>query len=147
MMDWFKTNTLRKVGALILGLIGIFAVYHSVRSFASSPIDDTHYRLFMDAETGKVFKAEVKIGMSMPVISPDTGKPTGYIPEECYWNADGTPKSAPTYVLLNSTLGKPGPTFCPDCGRLVLPNNPRPYGQLPPPTREQYEKMYGPIHN
>jgi hypothetical protein len=146
-MDWFKTNTLRKVGALLLGLIAIIAVYHSVRSFTYSPVDDTHSRLFMDAETGKVFTAEMKIGTTIPVISPDTGKPTGYPPEECYWNADGTPKSTPTYVILNKELGKPGPTFCPDCGRLVVPLNPQPHGQSPPPTREQYEKLYGPINN
>jgi len=142
-LDWFKTDPLRKTGSLILLMVAALAIIYGIRSTKSEAIDRTHYRLFMDSETGKTFTAEMKIGMTIPVISPDTGRATGYEPEECFWNADGTTKTTPTYVILNSALGKPGPTFCPDCGRLVVPNNPPPVpGQQPPPTREEYERLY-----
>ena len=59
-----------------------------------------------------------------PVKSPHSGKETGYEPERCYWTADGKPKPEPTYVLLNAAVGKPGPTFCQDCKRLVVGLNP-----------------------
>ena len=36
----------------------------------------------------------------------------------------------PTYVLLNTWTGKPGPTICPDCGREVTRFNPMPPDQL-----------------
>src|SRR5271163_1834769 len=116
MMNWFKTNILRKVGALLLVAIAVIAAFLSFRNFRSGPVDRMRERVFMDAETGKIFTVELKVGMSIPVISPDTGKATGYEPERCFWNADGTTKTTPTYVILNSMLGKPGPTFCPDCG-------------------------------
>ena len=98
--------------------------------------------LFVDSETGKTFTLELKRGMTFPVISPYTGRATGYQPEACFWNADGTTKSTPTYVILNSDLGKSGPTFCPDCGRLVVPHNPPPSGQRPPPTRDEYFQRF-----
>jgi hypothetical protein len=143
-LNWFKTDPLRKIGSLIFLTLAIMAGIYEFRSNKSEAIDRTHYHFFMDSETGKTFTAEIKIGMMFPVISPYTGRATGYEPQACYWNADGTTKTAPTYVILNSDLGKPGPTFCPDCGRLVVPNNPPPVaGQRPPPTREEYERYYG----
>jgi len=44
---------------------------------------------------------------------------------------------------MNTYIGKPEPTFCPDCGRLVVARNPvaQP-GMRPPPTREQWEKEH-----
>jgi len=43
-------------------------------------------------------------------------------------------------VLLNEATGKPGPTFCPDCGRFVVPHNPSPQmSPKPPPTKQEYE--------
>jgi len=135
---WIKTNPLQKIGAISFVVVAIAAGFYFVRGVRSEAVDRTHSLLFMDAETGKTFTAELQKGMTFPVISPYTGKATGYPPEECFWNADGTTKTTPTYVILNSYLGKPGPTFCPDCGRLVVPNNPPPTGQPPPPTREQY---------
>jgi hypothetical protein len=145
MMRWFETNPLRKIGLLLLVAVAGFAAFYSLHTFGNDGIDATRYRVYIDAETRKVFTVELKIGMTGPVLSPDTGKPTAYKAEACYWNADGTTKSTPTYVLLNGYVGKPGPTFCPDCGRLVVPNNRRPNGQSPPPTKDEYEKMYGPI--
>jgi hypothetical protein len=140
---WLKTNAKRKIGALVFGLAALVACVHAINSVRTDAIDRTRERLFMDSQTGKTFMVELKAGMSIPVISPDTGQATGYPPEECYWNADGTTKTTPTYVILNSYLGKPGPTFCPDCGRLVVPRNPPPIpGRPPPPTRAEYEQRY-----
>jgi hypothetical protein len=141
--EWLKTNPLGKIGTLVFVVAALLLAYHSVRGGSSEVIDRTRSRLFMDSETGKTFTVELQKGMTFPVTSPETGKATGYPPEACYWNADGTAKTTPTYVILNSYLGKPGPTFCPDCGRLVVENNPPPHGQAPPPTRQEYQQLYG----
>src|SRR5438477_6525095 len=79
-------------------------------------------RLFIDAKTMKAFNYEVKIGDSLPVKAP-SGDRTGYPAELCYWTKDGKPRKDPYPVLLNEFVGKSGPTFCPDCGRLVVGHN------------------------
>jgi hypothetical protein len=97
--------------------------------------------LFIDSETGQTFRVKFQPGMHIPVMSPYTGRETGYVAELCYWTADGQIKSDPTAVLMNSDIGKPGPTFCPDCGRLVVVHNPNPNarpGMRPPPTEAEY---------
>ena len=71
----------------------------------------------------KAFRYEIKIGDSVPVKAP-SGEKSGYPAELCYWTKDGQPKEDPTPVLLNQYVGKSGPTFCPDCGRLVVNHNP-----------------------
>ena len=74
----------------------------------------------------------------------NSGKKTGVPAEACYWTADGGTKKNPTWVLLNELAGKPGPTFCPDCNRLVVGHNPAPgpaggaaIAKLPP-KRDDY---------
>ena len=96
-------------------------------------------RWFVCSETGKPFQLEVQSGMTFPVRSPHTGRNTGHLAELCYWTADGQIKQQPTPVLLNASVNQPGPTFCPDCGRLVVARNPPPTLGHPPPTRAQYE--------
>jgi hypothetical protein len=118
------------------------AGYFIKESLFPSVYSQSTDRYFVDAATGKPYKHELQIGESMPVEAPSGGK-TGYPAELCYWTADGQVKSSPTPVLLNSWIGKPGPTFCPDCGRLVVANNPYPRaGGHPPPTREEWEKWH-----
>jgi len=96
-------------------------------------------RMFMCSETNKPFAHEISEGESYPVISPFTGKATGYPAEECWWTKDGQVKNEPTYVLLKEATHQKGPTFCPDCGRLVVGHNPRAQaGEKPPPTKEEY---------
>ena len=93
-------------------------------------------RVFVCSETGRPFELELKAGMKIPVHSPHSGKDTGYPAELCYWTADGKVKSEYTAVLLNEQLGKPGQTYCPDCGRLVVRYNPLPAeGAKPPPKK------------
>jgi hypothetical protein len=142
-ITWLKANPLRAALAVICVAAAVLVSIQAVHSMGAEAIDRTHSHIFMDSETGKVFTVELTKGMKFPVISPDTGKATGYEPETCYWNADGSAKTTPTYVILNAALGKPGPTFCPDCGRLVVAHNPPANGQSPPPTREEYEKRDG----
>lgn len=96
---------------------------------------------YVCAETGKPFTLTIESGMTLPVYSPHSGKKTGYPAELCYWTSDGQTRKEPVPVLLNSYLGKDGPTFCPDCGRLVRARNPQPVPGFPPPMREQYKQM------
>ncbi|MGA2229800.1 MAG: hypothetical protein ABSH22_02645 [Tepidisphaeraceae bacterium] len=134
-----KTLTIAVIVA-ILGAMGWIIWGHLNSNPAAQAVTDP---IFMDAETGYVFHAKISAGMSYPVISPDTGKPTGYEPELCYWTKDGHVKSDPTPVLLNIYRGISGPTFCPDCGRLVVAHNPMAIeGQRPPPTEAEYRAMH-----
>jgi len=96
-------------------------------------------RIFIDAETGKPFEHELKVGDVIPVMAP-SGKTSGFPAELCFWTADGKLKDKPTPVLLNQFLGRPEPTFCPDCGRKVVMHNPRPSTPgNPPPTQAEYK--------
>src|SRR5690348_1875087 len=114
-----------------IAVIGILAVALAVWTYKRDTGESemaalSSHRMFIDADSLKAFPHELKIGESLPVISPFSGKATGYPAEACYWTKEGTAKETPTYVLLNETVGKPGPTFCPECGRLVTAHNPRP---------------------
>lgn len=93
-------------------------------------------RIYIDAETGKPFEHELKAGDTVPLMSP-SGKPSGFPAELCYWTPDGKIKDKPTPVLLNEYVGKPGKTYCPDCGYLVTPHNRRPNKGDDPPPKSQ----------
>ncbi|MGC8623782.1 MAG: hypothetical protein ACP5I8_04945 [Phycisphaerae bacterium] len=97
--------------------------------------------LFIDSVTGKTFHYQLKIGDTLPVLSPYTGRKTGYPASFSYWSKSGHILAHPEPVLLNTWLGKRGPTFAPLSGRLVVADEkpPRP-GSAPPPTRTQYER-------
>ena len=127
--------------ALAVVAIGV-AVYVVKDSIRSSIVTDERTRMFVDGTTGEGFHHELQAGESIPIDAP-SGHKTGYPAELCYWTKEGTPKSDPTPVLMNSYIGKAEPTFCPDCGRLVVPRNPvaQP-GMRPPPTREEWEKAH-----
>jgi hypothetical protein len=126
---------------VVLGLVGVIAIFMAFKSTFGDTESErfTNARVFIDADTGKTFKYELKIGSKIPAPSP-SGKDNGYPAESCYWTKDGKPKKDPTYVLLNSYKGSNDPTFCPDCGRLVVGHNPAPKpGATPPPTKEEYK--------
>jgi len=122
-----------------------YVIYGAWRG--NSAVAQANDRIYIDSETGQSFHVNLDslVGQSIPIKSPYTGRNTGYPAELCYWTADGNIKSDPTPVLLNVLVGKPGPTFCPDCGRLVVGHNPRPTpGARPPPTRAEWEKWHQP---
>jgi hypothetical protein len=125
--------------------VAILACFGSIgwsiwsRVAPNSALEAANDPIFIDAKTGYVFRCKLTAGMSYPVISPDTGQRTGYEAELCYWTKDGQVKKTPTPVLLNQFRGISGPTFCPDCGRLVVAHNPMAVeGHKPPPTEAEY---------
>jgi hypothetical protein len=100
-------------------------------------------RYFIDSKTMKPFRHNLTIGDQIPCKAPSGGQ-TGYPAELCYWTKDGKPKESPTPVLLNEFAGKTGPTFCPDCGRLVIAHNPLPGPNAkPPPIEAEYKARGG----
>ena len=127
--------------AAVLVLIGLAFAVSTVRNFGSTDAsENASNRMFIDSTTGKAFPLELSVGMEIPAKAPSGGM-TGYPAEKCYWTKDGKTKTEPTYVLLNSSLGKEDPTFCPDCGRLVVSHNPAAVaGHKPPPTKDEYKK-------
>jgi hypothetical protein len=132
-------------GKVLLVLVilggGVFA-YYQIRNVFGESAGAAHAndRIFVCSETGKSFHVTLTASTQVPAYSPFSGKPTGYPAELCYWTADGKIKSEPTAVLMNVYVGKSGPTFCPDCGRLVVGHNPQPHeGSTPPPTKAEYE--------
>ena len=117
----------------------VIAIYSARSLFRGDTPDEAFYSTYVCSETGKAFKHKNVLGESFPIRSPYSGKETGYPAESCFWNVDGTTKTEPTWVLLNQAIGKPGRTFCPDCGRLVVGHNPRPgTNSNPPPTEAEY---------
>jgi hypothetical protein len=136
-----------RVVAIVGCCIGLFIVFMVIRStFGASEAEDVaSHRIFVDASTNppKAFNITLKPGLKIPVMAP-SGKETGYPAELCYWTKDGGTKKEPTAVLLNDTVGKSGPTFCPDCGRLVVGHNPAPQpGAKAPPNQEEYKSRRG----
>lgn len=115
------------VGIGLALALGGAAVVYGFRSYFSGPkVVDTAERNFICAESGKPFAHKLQEGETLPVMSPYTNRPTGYPAERCYWTKDDKAKLEPTLVLLNTYIGKPEPTICPDCGREVRPHNPPP---------------------
>lgn len=129
-------------GVLLVVAVGIFFFGRAGgKSTQSELLDDLSHRVFVD-ETGAAFSVKAEPGVS--TVNPATGK-QGYIAEYCWWTKDGkVNEDKPTYVLLNEYVNRPGPTFCPDCGRLVVAHNPSPRvpgsNMSPPPTKEEYER-------
>ena len=125
----------------IVGIVGM--AYTAFTMFTSSPAAQLAKQTFVDSTTGLSFSHTVTPGELPPVQAPSGGR-TGYPPELCYWTADGKPKDQPDYVLLNEEVGKPGPTFCPVCHRLVVHHNPSATsGARVPPTQAEYEQSHG----
>jgi hypothetical protein len=126
----------------LISLAVVFGLWRLVAALSPSAAqrasDDP---VFIDAVTGKTFRAALHIGETIPVISPYTGRKTGYPAAWSWWSRSGKPLRKPQAVLMNKWIGKSGPTFAPLSGRLVYPMEARPYpGERPPPTKTQYEQ-------
>lgn len=130
-----KKNAMMGGIALLGALVGYFLWgYFSLSSAARLSRDG----LYIDSATGKPFHHQIQEGDRIPLPAPSGGN-TGYPAELCFWNKDGTIRTEPVPVLLNEYLGKRQPTFCPDCGRLVVSHNPSPQeGDKAPPTVSEY---------
>lgn len=140
----FLSSTVGKATALAIIVIGIVvALWLNWNSSGAAVVSAANDRIFIDAKTGKQFHMQLREGLEIPVKAP-SGEKTGYPAELCYWTKDGKPKTEPTAVLLNSLLGKDGPTFCPDCQRLVVGHNPMATAdRRPPPTEAEYRAKRG----
>jgi len=136
-----KGRTLSIAGGLVMVALAIFLLRRNVGPSEAEAI--SRDRMFIDAKTGKPFAHEIAMGETIPVTAP-SGDKSGYPAELCYWTKDGGTKADPTPVLLKSYIGQSGPTFCPDCGRLVVGHNPMPQpGSKPPPTEAEYKARSG----
>ncbi len=116
------------LGLIVVAVLLGAAAFTTYRTFSAPPPAPARPQ-FADcvcAKTLKHFQHRLTPGESFPVVSPHSNERSGYPAEKCYWTKDGRAKLEPTFVLLNEYLGKPGPTLCPDCGRLVEPHNPLP---------------------
>jgi hypothetical protein len=141
---FFRTKA-GQVTAVALTAVALVLAVISVRAnLGGSSTAFARERVFICAETKKPYEYELVAGSRIPAPSPFSGKDTGYPAELCYWTKDGKTKEEPTPVLLNRYLGKSDPTFCPDCGRLVVGHNPMPRpGAQPPPTQAEYKPRSG----
>lgn len=115
------------LGAIAVGCLLMTGVILAIAPRENKKLVETaNTRIYICAETGKHFAHEFREGDSEPILSPFSGKKTAWIAETCFWTKDGKKKDTPTYVLLVERTGKPGPTICPDCGRVVVGHNPLP---------------------
>ena len=136
----FLSGTTGKAIGIAGAVVALVAAVVMARNSFGPPAEtrNANDRVFVCSETGKTFNYTIKRGDRFPVKSPHSGKNTGYEAEKCFWTADGKIKEKPTYVLLNDYVDKPGPTYCPDCGRLVIRFNPPPTTDaVPPPTQAE----------
>jgi len=134
--EWFNGPAGMAVGIVIV-LLGVVAAGFAARDIfgQDEAAQLANNRWFVDSKDGKPYRFELKMGTPIPSPAPSGGN-TGFPAELCYWTKDGKPKKDPTPVLLNQWVGKPEPTYCPDCGRKVVGHNPgAAEGQTPPPTQ------------
>jgi len=126
---WQKHGNAVKIGLVVVGLG--FAAWQ-FRSYifgnTNDPAEMSRTRYMIDFETREEFpRFRISDGETPPYRNPKTGTRTLVQAEMCWWNTDGSPrdfaKDKPTAVLLNIDGS---PTFCPDCGRLVVGHNPAP---------------------
>jgi hypothetical protein len=126
--------------ALVGGIIAVAIAVFAIRSYLldSGTPGDPNLTIYVDSINGQSFSHRTKVGESVPIVSPLTNQKTGYPGVPCFWTKDGHLRKDPFWLILNSALGKPEPTFCPDCGRLVRPRQPAPKaGDRPPPTQDE----------
>ena len=124
-----------KVVTVIVLLAGATALWAAWRTV--NPPNPAGSPMFLEIADHYAYPQELTAGMRIPTKGPHGFD--AYPAEPCYWTADGHPKSTPDWVVLNSALGKQGPTFCPVCHRLVVFRNPSPSpGVKPPPTEQEY---------
>lgn len=123
-----KATKLKIIGS-IAALIAAAVIFFRF-SGGDDPAEASRRRIAVDSKTLKVVEIRVGEGSRPPWPNPETGENTLYPAEACYWNKDGTAKLKPTLVFVKEYAGIDEDTFCPDCGREVVPHNPMPPDQL-----------------
>lgn len=116
--------------AVAVGLLLVSAVLLIRTLGGDDPAAASRRRIAIDSLTNEVLEITVGEGSRPPWRNPKTGGDTLYPAEACYWNKDGTAKLKPTYVFVKEYAGIDEDTYCPDCGRLVVPHNPMPPDHL-----------------
>lgn len=131
-------------GVVIAGGVVLLGAVFWIFRPTSPALDASTHRVFIDSKTMQPFNVTLQEGMMVPIKAPSGGN-TGYPAELCYWTKDGGTRKDPFPVLLKNVLdSNAGPTFCPDCGRLVRPHNPAPgSGVSVPPTEAEYSARRG----
>jgi hypothetical protein len=127
--DRRKTYLVIAVFVVALGALS-YVLWTSISAYRNDPARAAFTLTLMDIETREVFHLPIKAEEHLPFTNPKTGHKTLYPVEACYWTKDGKAKLEPTLVVLEETMGKPGPTKCPDCGRIVRHMNPQPPDSL-----------------
>ena len=140
--EFLNTDRGFYVGAGVAGLGVLVALWLLVQQFGQSPARRSAQRIFIDVNTGQQFRYTLSKEETTPVPSPHSGgQRVGYEAEPCYWTKEGTIKNEPTWVLPRVKVDpEAGASFCPDCGRLVVPRNPIPVpgSSRPPPMESEY---------
>jgi hypothetical protein len=137
--EYLATSAGQMTGLVVASLLVVVGLWFGLRAFSDPAAAANNDRLFVDDKTGKTFGYTLRAGDMIPVDAP-SGEKAGYPATLCYWTADGKIKDDPTYLVHHTAKGQPGPTFCPDCSRLVLPGGMKPDpGTKPPPTKSEYK--------
>lgn len=124
--ELLDTQAGRYLGYGLAGLGVLLAGWLIVGQFGGGIAARSAQRMFIDSNTGEQFQYTISKGEMIPVPSPHSdGARVGYEAEPCYWTKEGGVKEDPTWVLPKVKIDTAaGPTFCADCGRLVVPRNP-----------------------
>lgn len=119
-----RRRGLRNLVLFALSAAAVIVVWQVVRRPGPDLAAASRMRTLIDSESGEVFADHrVAEGASYPLVNPKTGRATLFPAERCYWTRAGEAKWRPTFVFV-----PPGEAsaVCPECGREVVPHNPRP---------------------
>src|SRR5688572_26366206 len=103
--EFFKSPAGMAIAAVLVA-IGLFFAVGAIRGFITTEAESlSSDRMFVDVKTNEPFSMDLEVGMKIPVKAPSGGE-TGYPAEICEWNKDGSKRSEPFYVALNTWQGK-----------------------------------------
>lgn len=140
--EFLNTPAGRYVSFGVAGLGVLLMGWLVVSQFTGGIASRSAKRIFIDSNTNEQFQYTLSKGEMIPVPSPHSdGARVGFEAEPCYWTKEGGVKDEPTWVLPKVKVNPDaGPTFCHDCGRLVVPLNPLPLpGTSVPPSETEYK--------
>lgn len=126
-LDRRKLFTAIGIAIVAFAVLG-YVIVSTVSGFRNDPRRLANFAVVSDSETGEVilqFPLPTD-GKGYPAVNPKTGRRTLFPTEACFWTKEGKAKLQPNYVILNTWLGKKGPTLCPECGKTIVRSNPMP---------------------